>query len=141
MKSKTANTKEMKSKPANATVQLEVSSDQIKAELIEIKERLGALETIASISNKTVVEAFVKEYLTTAKGKQIMKECEAPQTREKLIAKFHFASAQALDYHLTPLREADLIRQYLDDAGTQTFVWSNLFKRLPKKTIREILDS
>jgi hypothetical protein len=49
--------------------EIEVSSDQLKAELIEIKERLGALETIASISNKTVVEAFVKEHLTTAKGK------------------------------------------------------------------------
>lgn len=121
--------------------QLEVSSDQLKTELIEIKERLGALETIASISNKTVVEAFVKEHLTTAKGRLIMKECEAPQTREKLIAKFRFASAQALDYHLTPLREADLIRQYIDDAGTQTFVWSNLFKRLPKKAIKQILNT
>jgi hypothetical protein len=72
-----------------------------------------------------------------------MKECETPQTREKLIAKYRsaFASAQALDYHLTPLREADLIRQYLDDAGTQTFVWSNLFKRLPKKAIKQLLNS
>ena len=50
----------MNSKPAKKD-QLEVSSDQLKTELIENKERLGALETIASISNKTVVEAFVKE--------------------------------------------------------------------------------
>ena len=120
---------------------LEVSSEQLKAELIEIKERLGALETIASISNRAVVEAYVRGHLTTAKGKLIMKECEAPKTREQLITKLHFASAQALDYHLAPLREDDLVRQFLDGTGTQTFVWSNLFKRLPKKTISEILKS
>jgi hypothetical protein len=70
-----------------------------------------------------------------------MKECEKPQTREQLISKFGFASAQALDYHLSPLREDDLLRQYLDDKGTQTFVWSNLFKRLPKKALKEIIES
>jgi len=128
----------MNDKPSQKD-QLEVSSDQLKAELIEIKERLGALETIASISNRTVVEEYVRGHLTTAKGKLIMKSCEKPQTREQLISKLHFASGQALDYHLGPLREDDLIRQYLDDVGTQTFVWSNLFKRLPKKALREIL--
>jgi hypothetical protein len=52
-----------------------------------------------------------------------------------------FASAQALDYHLSPLRENDLIRQHFDDDGTtQTFEWSNLFRRLPKKTLNQILD-
>jgi hypothetical protein len=119
---------------------VEVASDQLRAELIEIKERVGALETIASISNRSVVEAYVRSHLTTEKGRQIMNECAEPRTREQLIATLGFASAQALDYHLTPLREDDLIRQHFADDGTQTFEWSNLFKRLPKKTLKQILD-
>jgi len=119
---------------------LEVSSDQLRSELIEIKERVGALETIASISNKAVVEAYVRNALNTEKGRSIMKECAEPKTREQLISKLGFASAQALDYHLAPLRENDLIRQHFNDDSTQTFEWSNLFRRLPKRTIKEILD-
>jgi len=120
---------------------VEVSSDQLKAELIAIKERLGALETIASISNRQVVEVYVREHLKTDKAPQIMKECEEPRTREHLMKKFGFKSAAALDYHLTPLREADLLRQRFDDDGTtQTFEQSNLFKRLPKSTVKKILS-
>jgi hypothetical protein len=120
---------------------VEVSSDQLKAELIAIKERLGALETIASISNRQVVEVYVREHLTTNKGKQILKECAEPRTREYLIKKFSFNNVPALDYHLNPLREADLLRQRFDDDGTtQTFEQSNLFKRLPKSSVRKILD-
>ncbi len=69
-----------------------------------------------------------------------MKECEQPRTRRHLISQLQFASAAALDYHLKPLREADLLRQNIDDDGTQTFEWSNLFKRLPKATLRKILE-
>jgi len=128
----------MNGKP-NKKANVEVSSDQLKAELIEIKERVGALETIASLANRPVVEAYVRSHLTTEKGKEIMQECTEPRTREQLISKLGFASAQALDYHLTPLREDDLIRQHFADDGSQTFEWSNLFKRLPKKTLKEIL--
>src|SRR5438132_5925585 len=87
---------------------IEVSSDQLKAELTEIKERVGALETIASISNRQVVEAYVREHLHTDRGKDIMRECAERRTRAHLMAKFGFKSAAALDYHLTPLREDDL---------------------------------
>ena len=119
---------------------IEVASDQLKGELVEIKERLGALETIASISNKLVVETYVRTSLTSDRGRQIMKECEQPRTRDYLVSQLGFASAQALDYHLTPLREDDLIHQRFDDDGAQTFEWSNLFKRLPKRARKEILD-
>ena len=119
---------------------VEVESAQLRAELIEIKDRVGALETIASISNKAVVEAYVRQSVTTAKGRQIMKECSEPRTRDQLMSKLGFGSAQALDHHLNPLRENDLLRQHLDDDGLQTFEWSNLFKRLPKRTLTAILD-
>jgi DNA-binding transcriptional ArsR family regulator len=120
---------------------IEVTSDPLKAELVAIKDRLSAIETIESISNRAVVEKFVRDHLTTERGRSIMKECEEPRTRKDLIARFNFASPAALDYHLKPLREADLLRQHIDEDGTQTFEWSNLFKRLPKTTIKKILES
>ena len=119
---------------------IEVTSDPLKAELVAIKDRLSAIETIESISNRSVVEKFVRDHLTTDKGKLIMKECEQPRTRKDLMARFNFASAAALDYHLKPLREDDLLRQHIDDDGTQTFEWSNLFKRLPRSTLKKILE-
>jgi DNA-binding transcriptional ArsR family regulator len=68
-----------------------------------------------------------------------MKECGEPRTRSHLKSNFQFKSVQALDHHLKPLREADLLRQKVEDDGTLTFEWSNLFRRLPKSTIRAIL--
>ena len=119
---------------------IEVTSDPLKAELVAIKDRLSAIETIESISNRAVVEKFVRDHLTTDKGKLIMKECEQPRTRKDLMARFNFASAAALDYHLKPLREDDLLRQHIAEDGTQTFEWSNLFKRLPRSTLKKILE-
>lgn len=119
---------------------IEVTSDPLKGELVAIKDRLSAIETIESISNRAVVEKFVRDNLTTDKAKLLMTECEQPRTRKHLTARFNFASAAALDYYLKPLREADLLRQHIDDDGTLTFEWSNLFKRLPKTIIRKILE-
>lgn len=120
---------------------LEMSSDQLKAELIEIKERVGALETIASISNRKVVEEYVRSHLKTDTARQIMRECSEARTREYLISKFRFASPQALDHHLNPLRRDDLIEVRFDDTGAQAFEWSKLFRGLPRSTRDELLDS
>jgi hypothetical protein len=124
---------------AKKTDKLEVSSDQLKAELIEIKERVGALETIASISNRPVVEAFVRSQIKTEKARQIMELCSEAQTREQLKSKLGLASTQALDHHLRPLREGDLLQQHVDDDGNLTLAWSNLFRRLPNTTLKKIL--
>jgi hypothetical protein len=119
---------------------VEVASDQLKGELVEIKDRLSALETIASVSNRAEVEEYVRGCLTTGRAKQIMKECEEPRTKKELIAKFNLGSAQALDHHLNPLRRDDLLQQHFDDdTGISTFEWGNLFRRLPRKTIEKIL--
>jgi DNA-binding transcriptional ArsR family regulator len=125
----------------NKNAKIEVASDQLKAELIEIKERLGALETIASLSNRTVVEALVRSHLTTEMRRRVMKECEQPRTKNDLVSKLGFSSVQALDHHLAPLREADLIHQRFDDNGVLTFEWSKLFKGLPKSKVKELLDA
>src|SRR5271156_1285500 len=118
---------------------IEVASDQLKAELIEIKDRLGALETIASVSNRAKVEEYVRSHLSSPKAKQVMQECVEARTREQLIAKFSFAGPQALDYHLTPLRKAHLVEQHFAEDGTQTFEWSELFKGLSTKVKKEVL--
>ena len=120
---------------------LEISSEQLKAELIEIKERIGALETIATISNKAVVEQHVRAHLKSAQAKQIMRECSEPRTRADLMARLGHRTPQALDHHLGPLRDNNLIHQHFEENGSiQTFECSKLFRQLPKKTQKEILD-
>src|SRR5271167_4723999 len=119
---------------------LEIRSDQLTAELIEIKERIGSLETIASLANRAVVEAQARSHLTTPQRREIMKRCEEPRTREQLRRELKFENIQALDHHLRPLREADLIHQRTDTAGKPTFEWSKLFKSLSKATKKAILE-
>lgn len=118
---------------------VEVSSQPLQDELVAIKDRLSAIETIQSISNARVVEEYAKRHLTTDKAGPIMRELETPGTRSHLKSHFGFNSNAALDHHLKPLREADLVRQRVDDDGTVVFEWSNLFRRLPKSSIKSLL--
>jgi DNA-binding transcriptional ArsR family regulator len=120
---------------------VEVSSQSLQDELVGIKDRLSAIETIQSISNAKVVEEYAKKHLTTDKASPIMRECETPRTRSHLKSHFGFNSNAALDHHLKPLREADLIRQRVEDDGTLVFEWSNLFRRLPKSSIKSLLGN
>ncbi|MCX7008895.1 MAG: hypothetical protein NTY53_16895 [Kiritimatiellaeota bacterium] len=119
---------------------VEVSSQPIQDELIAIKDRLSAIETIQAVSNAPEVKKYVEQHLTTKDAKKLMKECETPRTRTHLQTQFNYNSGPALDYHLKPLREADLVRQKIEEDGTIAFEWSNLFRRLPKSTIKAILD-
>lgn len=118
---------------------VEVSSQPLQDELVAIKDRLSAIETIQSISNASVVEQYVKRHLTTDKATPIMKECETPRTRSHLKSHFGFKSDAALDHHFKPLREADLLRQRVEEDGTLVFEWSNLVRRLPKSSIKALL--
>jgi hypothetical protein len=100
---------------------IEVSSQSIQDELVAIKDRLNAIETIQSISNAKVVKEYVQEHLKTKDAKKIMSECEEPKTRSHLQTCFGYNSKQALDHHLKPLREADLLRQKVEDDRTIVF--------------------
>jgi len=120
---------------------VEVSSQSLQDELSAIKDRLSAIETIASISNAAVVKKYVEDHLKTGRGKAIMNECAEPRTRSHLVSHFGFNSPQALDHHLRPLLKDDLLRQRVEDDGTIVFEWSNLFRRLPHSTIKAILKS
>lgn len=120
---------------------IEVSSQTIQDELVAIKDRLSAIETIASISNAREVEIYVKQHMSTDKAREIMKECEEPRTRSHLKSHFNFNSYPALDHHLKPLREAVLLRQKVEDDGAVVFEWSKLFMCLPKSSRNKILAS
>lgn len=117
---------------------MEVSSQSLQDELVAIKDRLNAIETIASISNAAVVKKYVEDHLKTEKGKAIMKECAEPRTKSHLVSHFKFNSPQALDHHLRPLIRDDLLRQRVEGDGTVLLEWSNLFRRLPNSTINSI---
>lgn len=118
---------------------IEVSSQELQDELIAIRDRLSAIETIQSISNAPAVKKYIEETKLTNKGKDILKECEEPRTRSYLRSKFQLNSDQALNHHLKPLLEADLLRPKIAEDKTILFEWSNLFRRLPKATITSIL--
>lgn len=115
---------------------VQISSQSLEDELVAIKDRLSAIETIASISNASVVRRYVEDHLKTAKARDIMRECEIPRSKNYLRVHFGFKSDQALDHHLRPLREADLLRQQITENGVMVFEWSNLFKRLPKSALK-----
>jgi hypothetical protein len=117
---------------------IDVRSQPIEDELVAIRERLNAIETIQSISNAPTVRKYVEEHLTTDRALEIMRACESARSKADLTEEFAFKSAQALDHHLKPLREADLLRQVVGDDGVVRFEWSNLFRRLPRSTINAI---
>jgi len=118
---------------------IEVKSQSLQDELVAIKDRLSAIETIESISNAPAVKKYIEEEKLTGKGKAILKECEEPRTRSYLRTTFGLNSDQALQHNLRPLLEADLLRQKVTDDGTILFEWSKLFSRLPKSTIKSFL--
>ncbi len=63
---------------------VEVSSQPLQDELVAIKDRLSAIETIQSISNAPAVQKYLENEKLSAKSKAILKECEEPKTRSHL---------------------------------------------------------
>jgi hypothetical protein len=120
------------------TTNVEVSSTQLLNELIEIKDRVGALESVAGIANREILIGFFRDVLNNTQRRQIMAACQVPQTRAQLV-KLGYNSIPALEYHLKPLREG-LIHETHNSNGAALFEWSLLFKRLPQKKREELLN-
>jgi hypothetical protein len=120
---------------------LEISSTQIHTDLKEIKERISALETIASLANRATVEAYARTVLTSAAVKAIVAACRTPKTKEELRTELGYQNIQALDYHLNQVRQHDLLQPETNENGILTFRWSNLFARLPKATLDVLLGT
>jgi hypothetical protein len=123
------------SKPGQANV--EVTSQQLLNELIEIKDRVGALENVAGIANQAILIKYFGEVLNNAQRRRIMAACQEPQTKDQLVAALNFNSQQALNFHLNPLREGLIHETHA--AGATLFEWSLLFKRLQKKEREKLL--
>jgi hypothetical protein len=121
-----------------ASPNVEVTSQQLLNELIEIKDRVGALENVAGIANQEVLVRYFQEVLNTPQRRNVMAACEEPQTRQQLMAIFGFNSPQALHHHLRPLREGLIHETHVD--GQALFEWSLLFKRLPRAKREALLD-
>ena len=119
--------------PSKKQSGLEVSSSQLTEQLIEIKERISALETIASLANRKEVEAYVAEVLKSDHAKNIMAACSEPRTKEELRKLTGFNSIPALDNHLKHLRSDALVEQRTNEQGLITLEWTPLFKRLPNR--------
>lgn len=120
---------------------VEMSSETLQAELIEIKERLGSLETVTSLAHRKEVEAQARSLLTTPGRRDAMRACETPKTRDQLKVHLGQPNVQGVDYHLNPLRGGDLIHQKTDESGVLTFEWSRLFRSLPKQTKISVLGA
>ncbi len=120
------------------TANVELTSQQLLNELIEIKDRVGALENVAGIANQEILVKFFSEVLNSPQRRQIMAACRDPQTRDQLISKFKFNSPQALHHHLKPLCEGLIHETHAD--GVTFFEWSLLFKRLPQKKRDSLLE-
>ncbi|WP_193177854.1 hypothetical protein [Oricola nitratireducens] len=118
---------------------MEVSSQPLQDELVAIKDRLSAIETIQSISNAKVVRKHAEDHIKNEHARKIMIACEQPRTKEFLQELGGYKSKQALDHHLQPLKQADLLLREVQEDGTILFGWSNLFRGLQKATIKSIL--
>ncbi len=118
---------------------VEVSSQSLQEELVAIKDRLSAIETISSISNAAAVKKYAEDHLKSDKQKAIMRECAEPRTKGHLISKFGFNSPQALDHHMKPLQRDNLLRLRIEEDRTVVFEWSELFRSLPNSAITSVL--
>jgi len=120
---------------------LEVSSQTLQDELAAIKDRLSAIETIQSISNAEVVKKYVDEHLKSERGKEIMRKCAEPRSKPDLIKALNFNSRQALENHLNPLIADHLLNRHIEEDGSIVYVWSNLFRSLPRTKIAAVLKT
>ena len=74
---------------------VEVSSQPLQDELVAIKDRLSAIETIQAVSNASEVKKYVEQQLKTKDARKLMMECETPRTRSHLQERFGYNSGPA----------------------------------------------
>lgn len=118
---------------------IEIGSEQLRKELQEIKERLTTLESIDAYLHRDKLVQIVKEALANIdQRRQIVRACEVPLTKEELVSALNFNSSQALDHHLTPLRDHGVL-ELTEKDGRKAFVRSRIISKLPKAELRKLL--
>jgi hypothetical protein len=114
------------------TAGFEISSDQLKGELIEIKDRLDGLEALqAHIHSKDVEALVTKTVKGSATMKKLLRLCETPQTISELQSALNLNSPQAVNNYLAPLRDNGLLHHHSTVAPI-SYRWGPLIRRLSK---------
>jgi len=110
----------------------EVSSDQLKGELIEIKDRLDGLEALqAHVHRKEIQALIVNTVGESATMKKLLRLCETSQTISELQNALKLNSPQAVNNYLAPLRDNGLLHHHSTVAPI-SYRWSPLIRRLSK---------
>jgi len=119
----------------------EVASQSIENELVQIKERLSAIESLEGLTNQDVIAAHVDKAIKGSKKRaEILRNCHDGPTKTELTERCELKSTQALDHHLNPLRDDGLLlHTWEDDDGVLHFGWSFMMKHLPADTRKKIL--
>ncbi len=105
---------------------IEVTSDPLKAELVAIKDRLSAIETIQSISNAGAVKKYIEAEKLTGKGKQILKRM-ANNLAPGANCEQNFNSTATSCCITTQSRFSMLTYSAQSCPKTGAFEWSKLF--------------
>jgi DNA-binding transcriptional ArsR family regulator len=119
---------------------VEISSEQLRNELQEIKERLTSLESIDAYLNRDKLVVLVSDAVAgIPQRKAILRLCEEPRTKEELMAELDFKSPQALDHHLNPLRDHGII-ETTEKERKLAFVRSRIVSKLQKSALKKLID-
>ena len=119
---------------------LEVKSVELKGELIEIKDRLDGLEALQAHVHRDEIEALIRKAVgESVQRKTLLRLCESPQTIPQLQSALGSISKQALNNHLTPLRDNGLLHHH-STATPVSYKWSPLIRRLNKAVRDKLLE-
>lgn len=112
---------------------LEVSSDQIAGELIQIKDRIDSVEAILAHANrKTILDLVSAAIGKYPQSKQLLEFCEEPRTLDEMQAKLELKSHPAVHKHLVRLKDNGLL-QHESTTPPVSYKWSAILRRLNKQ--------
>ncbi len=118
---------------------IEVSSDPLEGQLIEIKDRLDGIEALQAHVHRDEIEALVRKAVgESAQKKELLRLCETPHTISALQNALALNSPQAVNKHLAPLKDNGLLHHH-STAAPVSYVWSPLIRRLNKAVRDQLL--
>src|SRR5216684_2903995 len=95
------------------TDRVEVSSDPLEGQLIEIKDRLDGIEALQAHVHRDEIEALIrKAFGGSFQKKELLRLCESPQTISDLQGALDLKSPQAVNNHLAPLKDNGLLHHH-----------------------------
>lgn len=117
---------------------IEVSSDPIQGELIEIKDRLDGIEALQAHVHRDEIKTLIQKAVRDSpQKKELLRLCESPMTIADLQSALGLNSPQAVNKHLAPLKHNGLLYHY-STVSPVSYIWSPLLSRL-NKAVRDAL--